>query len=82
MALTSGSYEKHNSLSKETATRNHVKGHMIKTWLTIGTEAPAMLSQSLYFASQKTYRPRDGACVEGSSQSPAWELLFPKHILF
>lgn len=52
MALTSGSYEKHNSLSKETATRNHVKGYIMKTWLTIGTNAPTMLSQFLYFTSQ------------------------------
>lgn len=44
MALTSGSYEKHSSLSKETATRNHVKGYIIKPWLTLGTKAAAILS--------------------------------------
>lgn len=61
MALTSGSYEKHNSLSKETATRNHVKEHIIKTWLTLGTKAPAILSSFLYFSSQAGVQTREGA---------------------
>lgn len=76
MALTSGTYEKHNSLSKETATRNHVKGHIIKTRLTVSTKAPAMPSPSVFPISESMQTK--GCTLGRQLPKPCLETAFPK----